>query len=72
MILPIMAPAPSSSDNSISSTSVLSLLGSGGGVLPGDGASIVGEGIGLRGSGNVLLCSAKRFFRLLTLAPKFL
>ena len=38
----------------------------------GDGASSVGDGIGLSGSGNVFFTSSSRLRRLLTRTPKFL
>lgn len=43
-----------------------------GGVLPGDGASREGDGIGLCAQGRVFLSSSKRRFIELMRAPKFL
>ena len=55
----------------MSTASMLSIVLSTG-ESPGDGASRVGDGMGLNGSGKVFLTSSRRFRKLLIRVPKFL
>jgi len=65
-------PSLSLLDSSMSTGSTLSTALSSTADSAGDGASSVGDGIGLSGSGRVFLTSSRRLRRLLTRTPKFL